>query len=127
MSRAWPGVGSARRACALGVVGLLLAGCGGSRQAADRVAAGKTVYIEHCSICHQLGGTGYAKVIPRLAGNPIVLLDDPAPTIEFVLKGGGSMPPFGADLDPQQVAEVVSYVRWAWGNHASSVTPKQAR
>jgi mono/diheme cytochrome c family protein len=107
---------------AVGVV--MLAGCGGEAQ---RVADGKMIYGEHCSTCHQPDGEGYAQVYPNLAGNPIVRLPDPAPVLEIVTHGSASMPGFAAELSPSQIAEVVSYVRDAWGNDASPVSAAQSR
>ena len=60
----------------------------------ERVAQGEQVYISQCSHCHQPEGQGYAQVFPPLAGNPIVTLHDPVPTIEIVLHGRGAMPSF---------------------------------
>jgi mono/diheme cytochrome c family protein len=102
-------------------------GCGVRGDATARVAQGEKVFTENCAICHQADGSGYAQVYPNLAGNPIVRLGDPAPVIETVLHGRGSMPGFAGELSPEQIAEVVTYVRHAWGNDASSVTPGMAR
>src|SRR4051794_34289464 len=119
---------SRRTFAPLALLGLLaagLAGCGGSTAA--RIANGETVYTEHCATCHQVDGEGYAQVYPNLAGNPIVQLPDPAPVVTIVLHGRASMPGFAEELSPAQIAEVVSYVRSAWNNGASGVTPTQAR
>src|SRR3954447_13632011 len=119
---------AARTGARLVLVGLLvvgLAGCGGSNSA--RIANGETVYTEHCATCHQVDGEGYAQVYPNLVGNPIVELPDPEPVVTIVLHGRASMPGFAEELSPAQIAEVVSYVRSAWSNDASGVTPAQAR
>src|SRR5215212_1952279 len=104
----------------------LLSACGSSTEE-QKIAAGKELYIAHCSQCHQLEGQGYAQVYPRLAGDPIVKLDDPIPTIEIVLHGRGSMPSFSDELTGEERAQVISYIRRAWGNDASSVTSSQAQ
>src|SRR5436190_24068042 len=109
----------------VGLLTVCLSGCGGSNSA--RIASGEGVFTEHCATCHQVDGEGYAQVYPNLAGNPIVLLPDPAPVVSIVLHGRASMPGFAEELAPSQVAEVVSYVRAAWGNDASGVTAAQAR
>jgi mono/diheme cytochrome c family protein len=104
----------------------LLAACGpGSEE--EKIAAGKEVYINQCSHCHQPEGQGYANVFPHLAGNPIVMLADPEPTIEIVLHGRGSMPSYLDTLTGEQRAQVISYIRTAWGNNASTVTTGQAQ
>jgi mono/diheme cytochrome c family protein len=110
----------------LGVVAAMagLAGCG-ERSHAD-LRAGMDVYTVHCSSCHQPDGQGFDDVYPNLAGNPIVLLTSPEPVIDVVRRGRGSMPSFADDLSPRELADVISYIRNAWGNHASSVSPRQA-
>jgi len=104
----------------------LLAACGSSSDAQE-IAAGKEVYMNQCSHCHQPEGQGYAQVYPHLAGNPIVILDNPEPAIQIVLKGRGGMPSFLHSLTGEERAEVISYIRNSWGNHASTITTSQAQ
>ncbi len=110
---------------ALLMILLGLAGCGPSEE--ERLAEGRELYIQECAHCHQIHGEGFAQVYPPLARNPIVTLYDPSPTIEVVLFGRGSMPSFRNDLGPDELANIISYVRTAWGNNASTVTPTQVR
>jgi mono/diheme cytochrome c family protein len=100
-------------------------GCGSD--AAARIPLGRQVYVRECSRCHLLGGRGYPGVYPNLAGNPIVTLNSPEPMIEIVTRGRGGMPAFGGQLPDQKVAAVISYVRQAWGNDASAVSPAQVK
>jgi alcohol dehydrogenase (quinone), cytochrome c subunit len=93
----------------------------------EKLALGREIYIQQCATCHQYEGEGYAHVYPHLAGNPIVMLHDPTPTIEIVLKGRGSMPAFHSELTVEERAQVISYIRTAWGNNASTVTAQQSR
>jgi mono/diheme cytochrome c family protein len=65
-------------------------------------------------------------VFPNLAGNPIVKGEDPTAVIAIVLHGRRSMPSFGS-LPPEELAEIISYIRHAWGNGAAPVTPTQVR
>jgi mono/diheme cytochrome c family protein len=95
--------------------------------AAERVAEGRELYIQECAHCHQPDGEGYRHVYPHLAGNPIVTLHNPEPTIEIVLNGRGSMPAFRDELEMQDIAAIISYIRTAWGNNASTVTPTQVK
>ncbi len=99
--------------------------CGTNEE--QRMAEGREMYLAECASCHQPEGEGFAQVYPPLAGNPIVMLHDPNPTIEVVLHGRGSMPPFRNELGPEELAKIVSYIRSAWGNNASTVTPTQMR
>ena len=93
----------------------------------DLISNGESVYLENCSRCHQLDGQGFPRIYPNLAGNPLVTLHDPAPAIETVLNGQGTMPGFKNSLSHEQTAAVISYIRNAWGNEASVVFPKQTR
>src|SRR4051812_10753260 len=104
---------------------LLLAGCGRATVDRSRAAAGEPLYVEHCANCHQIDGSGYDQIYPNLRHNPIVELRDPAPTLAYVLEGPGGMPSFREELTPEEIAEVVSYVRWEFA-HRSTVTPSQA-
>jgi len=58
--------------------------------------------------------------------NPFVL-GDPNPVIATVLNGLkgslGQMPAWKDKLDDQQIAAVVTYLRQAWSNRATAVTP----
>jgi mono/diheme cytochrome c family protein len=48
---------------------------------------------------------------------------DPEPVIEIVVDGQGAMPAFGDELDDEEIAAVVSYIRNTWGNDAGVVDP----
>jgi mono/diheme cytochrome c family protein len=104
---------------------LWLAGCEPST--AERVAHGRDIYISTCAHCHQMEGQGYAQVYPPLAGNPIVTLHDPTPVIEIVLHGRGAMPSYYDELTIQERAEVISFIRQAWGNNAATISTWQAQ
>jgi mono/diheme cytochrome c family protein len=86
---------------------------------------GEKLYLEYCAECHQVDGSGWSTLYPRLAGNPIVTLHDPEPIILTVKYGQGSMAPFRSKLSPRQIAAILSYIRNAWGNQAVPVKPKQ--
>jgi mono/diheme cytochrome c family protein len=98
--------------------------------AADPLAeapTGQDEYLSTCARCHQAEGSGFRDVYPPLAGNPIVTLHDPNPTIEVVLEGRGGMPGFRDAADPDELAAIISYIRDAWGNDASPVEEGQIR
>src|SRR3954452_25073774 len=114
------------RLCVAAAVALapLAAGCGHDPRE-DRVALGKEVYARECARCHLESGAGYPGVYPNLRGNPIVKLDSPEVVTDIVLNGRESMPAFGGELPEQKIAAVITYIRQAWHNHASGVTPAQ--
>jgi mono/diheme cytochrome c family protein len=95
--------------------------------------AGKRAYLRVCFVCHQPTGIGVPGAFPPLAGSPIVAAD-PDRLIRIVLFGlqgpvevngtafNGVMPPQGAQLKDAEIADVLTYVRSAWGNDAPAVT-----
>lgn len=93
---------------------------------------GRGVYKQHCVQCHGEQGQGEGDAFPPLAGNRAAMLDNPANLIGLVLRGGylpatagnprpHGMPPFLHRLNDSEVADVLSYIRNAWGNEASRV------
>ncbi|NNG61457.1 cytochrome c, partial [Pseudomonas fragi] len=81
----------------------------------DDSKRGAAVYIDNCAACHRTDGHGYTRVFPALAGNPVLLSDDPTSLIHIVLKGGTlpathtapstfTMPAFDWRLSDQEVA-----------------------
>lgn len=84
--------------------------------------AGKAQFTSTCSACHQVTGLGIKGAFPALAGDTFVT-GDPALVITTVLNGRGGMPAWKDDLSDAQIAAAISYIRSAWGNAASPVTP----
>ncbi len=93
------------------------------------------VYLKQCAICHRNDGAGVERMFPPLAGNPIVVTDNPESLINVVVHGGVlpptnwapsavEMPAFGNQLSDQEIADVVNMIRTSWGNRATAnVTP----
>jgi ubiquinol-cytochrome c reductase cytochrome b subunit len=104
---------------------------GGASSAA--ATAGAKTYAQSCQGCHQPTGAGMPGTFPPLAANTYVT-GDPKAVIHTVLYGlngaiqvggkpySGVMPPWKAQLSNADVANVVTYIRTAWGNKASEVT-----
>ncbi|HEX4023271.1 MAG TPA: cytochrome c [Steroidobacteraceae bacterium] len=99
-------------------------------------APGSLIYYQYCASCHQRDGKGQAPFIPALAGNPAVIDSDPVSLINITLNGSSPivvagdpdyyrMVSFRGLLDDRQVADVLSFMRGAWGNGAAAVTPGQ--
>jgi mono/diheme cytochrome c family protein len=90
--------------------------------------SGEALYNATCAGCHMPDGRGAkgAGHYPALADNPSV---GAAPyVISNVLHGRRGMPSFGGEMDDEQVAAVVNYVRTHFGNgFAENVTPDQVR
>jgi mono/diheme cytochrome c family protein len=95
-----------------------------------QLVAGKRVYQDNCSSCHQANGRGMGATVPALAGNDAVTASEPYNVIMAVLEGfppqgtWGAMGSFAGTLDDDQIAAVANYVRTAWGNDAQpNATP----
>jgi len=98
---------------------------------------GRTVYAAQCAMCHGDHGKGHAPAYPPLAGNQSITMASPVNAIRMVLNGGYApgtaknprphgMPPFSHILGDEEVAAVVTYIRVAWENTGTPVTPAQA-
>lgn len=96
---------------------------------------GAQTYAAKCSFCHGADGRGKAPWIPPLAGVASSMGASGASTVNVTLNGsarivaGGvpdayRMPAFRAQLSDQEVAEVASFVRSAWGNKGGKVSAK---
>ena len=89
------------------------------------VEQGETVYNTFCMACHQANGQGLAPAFPALAGSAIAL--GPIEThIDTVLNGvpGTAMAAYGGQLNPVDLAAVITFERNAWGNDVGDmVTP----
>jgi mono/diheme cytochrome c family protein len=107
-----------------------------SAPSAAQMANGEKLYKGSCVGCHELDGSGAPRIYPPLPGNANLQSADPASAIKIVLDGAetittarapntGSMPPYASKMSDQDVADVVTYVRNAWGNAASAVTPAE--
>ena len=96
--------------------------------------AGKKVYLRVCFVCHQPTGVGVPGAFPPLAGSDIATASDPAKIIRLVLFGlqgpievrgttfNSVMPAHAPQLNDREIADVLTYVRSAWGNDAKPVT-----
>lgn len=89
------------------------------------VAQGETVYRTFCMACHQANGQGLPPAFPALTGSAIAI--GPIENhIDIVLNGapGTAMAAFGGQLNPVDLAAVITYERNALGNSVGDlVTP----
>jgi cytochrome c oxidase cbb3-type subunit 2 len=111
-------------------------GAGVPSHASDDAAPGRSLYITHCSACHQVNGEGLPGVFPPLKGSGVVNKDDASKHIHAVLDGmsGGTvggvvypsaMPPFAGMLSDAEIADIIDFERSSWGNHGKPVTSVQ--
>jgi alcohol dehydrogenase (quinone), cytochrome c subunit len=97
---------------------------------------GAAIYTGNCANCHGFDGKGFGPYMPELAGNPIVLDNDPSSLINLVLNGSNPlvvkgtpepyrMPQFRRQYSDQEIADVVTFIRNGWGNQAPAVTASE--
>ncbi|MEO8653046.1 MAG: c-type cytochrome [Ramlibacter sp.] len=97
------------------------------------LARGKALYAANCIGCHFKSGQGMARVFPPLKGSADIQAKDPATVLQVIIGGGTvvtakqqpwpyHMPAFGRTLSDQQIADLATYIRNAWGNRAGSVS-----
>jgi mono/diheme cytochrome c family protein len=84
--------------------------------------SGEDMFKQNCSACHQVTGKGIPGAFPALAGDPFVV-GPPERVASTVVHGRGGMPTFGPELTDVQISTILTYVRSAWGNQASAITP----
>ena len=109
---------------------------GGATQTVELSAAdrGKKIFLANCATCHQATGLGVAGQYPPLAGSEIVNggtrrpamivlkgLEGPL-TVKGMQFGSAVMQPWEKTLTDAKIADVLTYVRQAWGNTGGPVT-----
>src|SRR6266571_9270956 len=105
---------------------VLIALLAGGAQAAAQTVDGKSLFAKNCAACHQATGAGVPGAFPALKGNRFVQGDAGA-VITTVLMGRGGMPTFAESIDDAQLAQVISYIRQAWGNQAPAVSAQEVQ
>jgi len=111
----------------------------GQEQAAELSPAdrGKKIFLANCATCHQANGEGVAGQYPPLAGSEYVINGSRRPAM-IVLKGlegpltvkgshfgSAVMQPWEKTLTDQKIADVLTYIRSAWGNNAPPISAEQ--
>ncbi len=83
----------------------------------DAMAQGEQIYNQNCVACHQAGGVGMPPVFPALAGSDKAT-GDRLITMDTIVNGvdGTAMAAYGRQLNPIQLAAVITFVRNAFGN-----------
>jgi len=102
-------------------------------RAGDTGMRGSRVYLDNCNACHRSDGSGAIRTFPNLVKNEAVNAKDPISLIHIVLAGSSmpstqsapsafAMPDVGWRMSDEEVADVLSFVRGSWGNHADAVS-----
>lgn len=119
----------------LGVPGLLLA----ESDVQEQKQRGELLYSRVCQSCHLPQGQGIPGMFPPLAKVDWVVAAKPDRLVRLILHGMAGpvqingetfvtpaplMPP-QADLSDEQIANILTYIRSAWGNEAAPVKTEQ--
>ena len=102
-------------------------------RAGDTGMRGSRVYLDNCNACHRSDGSGAIRTFPNLVKNEAVNANDPISLIHIVLAGSSmpstktapsafAMPDVGWRMSDEEVADVLTFVRSSWGNHAATVS-----
>jgi mono/diheme cytochrome c family protein len=109
---------------------------GGSKPSEEVLRSGETLYTVHCGTCHLPTGLGSDDSAPPLAGSAVVQASDPSSLLNTIIYGPelpnpplhndwDLMEAFGDEMGDEELAELASYVRSAWGNSAGAVSADQ--
>lgn len=105
----------------------------------DPLRVGEKFYTANCATCHQADGNGQPGVYPPLAGSEYVQTEGDfreSHLVLLVLHGmsgpvtvqgstyNGAMPNWNEQLNDEQIASILTYIRQAWGNTAGPISPE---
>jgi cytochrome c6 len=95
---------------------MAIAMLGGARSSSADVAAGKAIFEQRCAICHYSDstakkiGAGLKGLFARGKFSTGGKVDDAAVTA-WIEKGGKDMPGFRGALKPEQIRDLVAYLK----------------
>lgn len=106
--------------------------------AAVNLTPGERLYLDNCGACHFVTGKGATKVFPALDGASVVNAESPTGLVHTILFGAQTpstdrapsvlpMPGFASRLSDEDVAQLATFVRSAWGNSAPAVKASDVR
>ncbi len=93
---------------------------------------GQDLFTDNCAACHMHDGGGIRGFFPALQGSSAIQARQPASVLRVVLQGAQlpakagqhgfvAMPGFADKLTDREIADLVNYIRNAWGNRGSVV------
>ncbi|MBY6005097.1 cytochrome c [Salipiger bermudensis] len=94
---------------------------------------GARLYMDNCVGCHFATGKGAPEIFPELQGNSLVVGSETMPLISVILNGAEvpstakrpmalRMQGYADRMSDDEVAELATWLRGAWGNEASPVS-----
>jgi nitrite reductase (NO-forming) len=103
----------------------------------QQIKAGQARFTGTCSVCHQDNGQGIPNVFPPLAGSDFLMADKQR-AVGIVLNGltgkvtvngntfNSVMPPM-SQLNDDELANILTYVRNTWGNTGEAVSADEVK
>ncbi|MEO9339833.1 cytochrome c [Mesorhizobium sp. SB112] len=102
-------------------------------EASPDMPLGARLYLDNCSACHFVTGKGAPGIFPELGGNDLVTGSEVKPLISIILHGAEVpstakrpmrlvMQGYADRLTDEEIAELATFVRSAWGNKANAVS-----
>ncbi|HYL02886.1 MAG TPA: copper-containing nitrite reductase [Steroidobacteraceae bacterium] len=103
----------------------------------QQIKAGEARFTGTCSVCHQTNGQGLPSVFPPLAASDFLMADKQR-AIGIVLNGlsgkvtvkgsefNSVMPPM-SQLNDDEIANILTYVRNSWGNSGEAVSAEEVK
>ena len=99
---------------------------------------GAAIYSDACASCHLEDGVGQPRFFPPLGHNAMLQQPDPTGLEHLILAGARigtspsrpsplTMPSFAWKLSDNEIADVATYLRNSWGNHATAVSVAEVR
>jgi mono/diheme cytochrome c family protein/outer membrane murein-binding lipoprotein Lpp len=105
----------------------------------DSMAKGKVIFDKLCAACHQPDGEGKEGLAPPLAGSEWIAAKSGDRLVRMLMNGvtgpihvrgtnwNLTMPPWRENLDDEQIATILNYVRSKWaGEGAALIKPELA-
>ena len=99
----------------------------------DMMTRGEALYIDNCAGCHMDNGEGLASGFPPLAKSAPVQASAPATVLQAIIGGATvvateskptalAMPAFGWKPSDEEIADLATYIRNAWGTRAPVIS-----
>jgi mono/diheme cytochrome c family protein len=120
------------------VIAIFFISCNSSSTSKASIARGEKIYTQYCLSCHQADGSGVPQLNPPLK-NTAYVLGQESRLIHIVMNGFSDgveingdtytnpMPAFGAILEDEEIADVLTYVRNSFGNKAGEIAADQVK
>ena len=99
---------------------------------------GRQDYLNVCAGCHAVGGEGKPHIAVAMRGNTTLRLEDPRNLLRVIEDGIGEqkfsgfehmqpMPGFADKLSPEQLTDLLNYLRQGWGGQSTELTVSEVQ